>query len=116
MKKLGILYLAATVLYLLHPLCIVLIRGAAGALGMEEVFVTNTLLFYPEVCGMSVAAGLFCTWLQEGLGLENLSVKDFSCEGLSVTGKNTEQKSAKGQKEPGRKERHVSEKQGLDRT
>lgn len=106
----------AMYIYLLHPLCIVLIRGAAGALGVEEVFVANTLLFYLEVCGMSVAAGLFCTWLQEGLSFKNISVKDFRCGGLSVTGKNTEQKSVKGQKEPGRKERDVSEKQGLDRT
>lgn len=80
----------AMYIYLLHPLCIVLIRGAAGALGLEEVFVANMLLFYLEVCGMSAAAGLFCTWLQEGLSFKNISVKDFSRGGLSVTGKNTE--------------------------
>lgn len=85
----------AMYIYLLHPLCIVLIRGAAGVLGMESVFVANTLLFYLEVCGAAFAAGLICTRLQEALRFTR--------------------KNEKRHKKPGRKERHVSEKQGMDR-
>ena len=47
-------------IYLLHPLAIVLVRGAAGVLGWEPLLVENALVHYLVVCLISfaVAAGI----------------------------------------------------------
>lgn len=43
-------------MYLLHPLVIVLVRGAAGVLGWEALLVENALVHYLVVCLISLAA------------------------------------------------------------
>lgn len=43
-------------IYLLHPLAIVLVRGAAGVLGWEPLLVENALVHYLAVCLLSLAA------------------------------------------------------------
>lgn len=45
--------------YVLHPLCIVLIRGGAGVLGLEQWLVANSLLHFMAVLALSgLLAGL----------------------------------------------------------
>ncbi len=39
-----------TWVYILHPLCIVLIRGASQAIGLESIFVYNSVIHYICVC------------------------------------------------------------------
>lgn len=51
--------------WLLHPLFIVLVRGAAGVLRWESVMVDQSLILYLEVCVMSSAAGVICTLIKE---------------------------------------------------
>nr|WP_102711229.1 acyltransferase family protein [Paenibacillus castaneae] len=42
-------------IYILHPLAIVLLRGAAKAVSLEAVFITNSLVHYVTVCLLSIA-------------------------------------------------------------
>ena len=51
-------------IYLLHPMCIVLVRGAAGILKMKKFMVENTICLYLEVSLVSFAAGCLCTYAQ----------------------------------------------------
>ena len=44
--------------YLLHPLCILLLRGAAGVIGQKEFLAEHTLVFYLLVCLLSAAAAI----------------------------------------------------------
>ncbi|WP_169081516.1 acyltransferase family protein [Paenibacillus sp. PL91] len=41
-------------IYILHPIAIVLVRGAAKAAGIEAVFITNSLIHFAAVCLLSV--------------------------------------------------------------
>lgn len=41
-------------IYLLHPIAIVLVRGAAKAAHLESLFITNSLIHYTAVCILSV--------------------------------------------------------------
>jgi serine/alanine racemase len=41
-------------IYILHPIAIVLVRGAAKAAGLEAVFITNSLIHFAAVCLLSV--------------------------------------------------------------
>lgn len=50
-------------LYILHPLCIVGLRGIVKFGVLPEVFLTNSLLYYGSVVIISLAAGLCCLWL-----------------------------------------------------
>lgn len=45
----------STYIYLIHPLCIILVRGAAKAAGMESLFVDNSMLHYLAVCTIACA-------------------------------------------------------------
>ncbi|MDO5602953.1 MAG: alanine racemase, partial [Oscillospiraceae bacterium] len=45
-------------MYLLHPLCIVLVRGGAKFLHLEEVFIENSLGHFAAVCLLSAAFSL----------------------------------------------------------
>lgn len=49
--------------YLLHPLCILLLRGAAGVIGQKEFLAGHTLVFYLLVCLLSASAAIFVTWI-----------------------------------------------------
>ncbi len=51
-------------IYLLHPMCIVLVRGAAGILKMEKIMVENTICLYLEVSLIAFVAGCLCTYAQ----------------------------------------------------
>lgn len=42
-------------IYVIHPLCIILVRGAAGAMKMTKVFVEQSFIHYLSVCAASVA-------------------------------------------------------------
>lgn len=42
------------IVYLIHPWCIVLVRGAAGVLGLETLFVTNSFVHFCAVTILSV--------------------------------------------------------------
>ena len=46
----------STWIYLTHPFCIILVRGAAKALHLENLFVENSLLHYLAVCILSFAS------------------------------------------------------------
>lgn len=45
----------STWIYILHPMMIVVVRGAAKFLNLEKVFVDNSLIHYIAVCILSVA-------------------------------------------------------------
>ncbi len=68
-------------IYLLHPLCIILVRGGAKAVGMEGLLVENSLVHYLVVCGVSfvcacVAAVGFGKTVMGGIGNERRSFKE----------------------------------------
>lgn len=44
-------------IYLLHPLCIILVRGGAKAVHLESLLVENSLLHYLAVCAVSLGCG-----------------------------------------------------------
>lgn len=44
------------IIYLIHPWCIVLIRGAAGLIGAQEIIVHNSLVFFFAVTASSALA------------------------------------------------------------
>ncbi len=46
----------AMLIYVLHPIMIILIRGGARFLGLWEIFVENSLVHYLAVCASSAAA------------------------------------------------------------
>jgi serine/alanine racemase len=46
------------VVYIIHPLAIIIVRGAAKVLGMERFFIYNSLLHYLAVCILSLLFGL----------------------------------------------------------
>ncbi|NIK70468.1 MULTISPECIES: acyltransferase [unclassified Paenibacillus] len=52
-----------TWVYILHPLAIVLVRGAAKAAHLERLFVVNSLLHFAAVCLLSIAMSAFSAWL-----------------------------------------------------
>lgn len=52
----------STWIYLLHPLCIILVRGGAKAAHMEGLFVDNSLVHYLAVCAVSGAAACVVAW------------------------------------------------------
>lgn len=54
---------ASTWIYILHPAFIVVVRGVAKLLRLTDLFVDNSLVHYLAVSILSVAAGLFLTWL-----------------------------------------------------
>lgn len=51
----------STAMYVIHPLCIVLVRGAAKVLGLEEMLIGNSLLHFVAVLALS--ALLSAPWL-----------------------------------------------------
>lgn len=52
----------STWIYLLHLLCIILVRGGAKAAHMEGLFVDNSLVHYLAVCAVSGAAACVVAW------------------------------------------------------
>lgn len=46
-------------IYLLHPICIIGVRGAAKAVKLQKVLVDNQLIFYLAVCIVSASAAFF---------------------------------------------------------
>ena len=61
-KPAKILRTVSTWIYLLHPLCIILVRGGAKAVHMEGLFVDNSLMHYLAVCAVSGAAACVIAW------------------------------------------------------
>lgn len=49
--------------YLLHPLCILLLRGAAGVVGQKAFLAEHTLAFYLLVCLTSAFAAILVTMI-----------------------------------------------------
>ena len=56
-------------IYIIHPLCIILVRGAAAAIKMTKVFVEQSLIHYLSVCTASAALSLAIAygmrWIKE---------------------------------------------------
>ena len=40
--------------YIIHPICIILVRGLAGALKVTDIFVEQSLIHYLAVCALSL--------------------------------------------------------------
>ncbi|MCA0756327.1 acyltransferase [Paenibacillus sp. N4] len=49
--------------YILHPLAIVLVRGAAEATKLERLFIANSLLHFAAVCLASIGMASITVWL-----------------------------------------------------
>lgn len=62
----------STWIYLLHPLCIILVRGGAKAAHMEGLFVDNSLVHYLAVCAVSGAAACVVAWAAERKRMQRL--------------------------------------------
>ncbi|REE88538.1 serine/alanine racemase [Paenibacillus taihuensis] len=52
-----------TWVYILHPLAIVLVRGAARATHLKRLFITNSLLHFIAVCVFSIGISVVSVWL-----------------------------------------------------
>ncbi|QHW33592.1 acyltransferase [Paenibacillus rhizovicinus] len=52
-----------TWVYVLHPLAIVLVRGAAEATHLERLFITSSLLHFAVVCVFSIGISMVSAWL-----------------------------------------------------
>lgn len=50
-------------MYLIHPLCIILVRGAAKPAHLEGLLIENSLLHYACVCLLSAAFGIALAWI-----------------------------------------------------
>ncbi|WP_336775446.1 acyltransferase [Paenibacillus sp. MMO-58] len=57
-----------TWVYILHPLAIVLVRGAAEAVHLERIFISNSLLHFAAVCLLSIGLSAFSVWLLAIIG------------------------------------------------
>lgn len=62
----------STWIYLLHPLCIILVRGGAKAVHMEGLFVENSLVHYLAVCAVSGAAVCVIVWVAGRKSMQRL--------------------------------------------
>lgn len=51
------------VIYIIHPLAIILVRGTAKVLGLEKYLITNSLLHYLAVCILSYVWGLLYLYI-----------------------------------------------------
>ncbi|MGO4111567.1 acyltransferase family protein [Paenibacillus sp. YAF4_2] len=49
--------------YILHPLAIVLVRGAAKVTHSEQLFISNSLLYFASVCLVSIGMAATTVWL-----------------------------------------------------
>lgn len=58
----------STLIYLLHPLAIILVRGTAKTLHLEQLFITNSLLHFLSVCLLSWALSAVGCRLADALG------------------------------------------------
>lgn len=54
----------AMLVYVLHPMVIVVLRGAAGVLGLEALLVGNSVVHFVLVCAGSAAAAAVCLWVK----------------------------------------------------
>ncbi|MBM7566853.1 acyltransferase [Paenibacillus sacheonensis] len=50
-------------IYILHPIAIVLVRGAAEATNLEGLFIANSLFHFAAVCLLSVGMAAAAVWL-----------------------------------------------------
>ena len=50
----------STVIYVIHPLCIVLVRGVAKVLGLEELLIENSILHFAAVLTLSALLSAPC--------------------------------------------------------
>lgn len=55
----------STWIYILHPLMIVVVRGAAKMIHLEKIFVDNSLMHYTAVCVISVAISIAVSVITE---------------------------------------------------
>lgn len=59
----------STWIYIIHPLCIILVRGAAKAVHLEKLFVENSLAHYLAVCAVSFTGACAITMIAENFVL-----------------------------------------------
>lgn len=75
-------------IYLLHPLCIIGIRGVAKVLGLQAALVDQSLVFYAAVCVSSLITAVMLEWLR---GMRRMLVagrrqkKQEACSGKSTS-------------------------------
>ncbi len=53
----------STAVYILHPLCIIAVRGAAKLTGLTGLLIENSVIHYLAVCLLSAAASALCVLL-----------------------------------------------------
>lgn len=59
-------------IYIIHPMCIILVRGCAKVIKLQSILVDNSLVHYLMVCMCSAAGAIVLYWL-EGKGKKALS-------------------------------------------
>lgn len=50
----------STIVYVIHPFCIVLVRGAAKVLHLEQLFIENSLFHFASVLALSALLSFIC--------------------------------------------------------
>ena len=53
----------STAVYILHPLCIIAVRGAAKFTGLTGLLIGNSIVHYLAVCLLSAAVSVLCVFL-----------------------------------------------------
>lgn len=64
------LRMVSTGIYIIHPLCIVLVRGIAKAVHLERLLVENSLLHYLAVCVVSCAGACMIAAIAEKIAAD----------------------------------------------
>ncbi|SDX94687.1 acyltransferase family protein [Paenibacillus sp. CF384] len=66
--------------YILHPIAIVLVRGAAEAVHLERLFIANSLLHFVAVCLVSVGMSAVTVWVVDNKRRRKLRPRRYALE------------------------------------
>ena len=75
---------ASMLIYLIHPMMIVLVRGLAKALHLQKLLVEDHLVFYLLVCVLSAAFGFGAAMIRERFGRKKDGTRRFGGESRSI--------------------------------
>ncbi|GKU78300.1 acyltransferase [Paenibacillus sp. L3-i20] len=64
-------------IYILHPIAIVLVRGAAEAVSLEAIFISNSLIHFFTVCLLSIAMAAIAVQLS----VITVNIRAYLCSG-----------------------------------
>ena len=70
----------STAVYILHPLCIIAVRGAAKFTGLTGLLIGNSIVHYLAVCLLSAAVSALCVFLFSALSEEKGASDTFRSE------------------------------------